>query len=228
MSGLQFSQFLSPETTQMENSARAIDMALGDFNPQTNIDSNLVPTTTTPHDETLQTLRYSSTQVVPYTSKLEQKNQEIPSSFDDYIGPPFKPIHVREIYDQIRTPNDRKRLTEDEIQAIVQNPNKQLLPQLDRLQVLSDEANEKRQTKALRERFYNLSLQQILENIVGTVGGIVDDIITYRWSGDPDRGEPGGFEGILQIFTKQDRLIYIGLIVTIFAILVILIRETDG
>ena len=217
MTGLQFSQF--------ENTARAVDMVLGDFNPQSNINTNMIPTSTTPSDqnETLDALRFSSTNVVPYTSKLEHQNRDIPQSYDQYIGPPFKPIHIREIYDHVVTPNDRRRLSDEQIQAIVQNPNKELLPQMNRLKVLSDLANEKQQKTSLKERFYNLSLRQIVENMVGSVGDVIDDIITYKWSGDP-----GGFEGIMQIFTKNDRLIYLGMIVMIFAFLVILIRETDA
>lgn len=221
MAGLQFSQF---NKSDMENSARAIDLVLGDYNPNSNIYSNEVPTKANPSDKVNgnNPIPFSSTNVVPYTSKLEQKNQEIPSSFDEYIGPPFKPISVREIYDNIQTPNTKKRLTQDQIQAIIQSPNKQLLPQLDRLKVLTDKANQKQTEKSIKERFYNLSLRQIVENLIDTVSNVMDDIITFKWS-----GKPGGFEGIMQIFTKDDRLIYLGIIIMIFSILVIMIRDTD-
>jgi len=187
------------------NSARA----LGDFNPNSSIATNEI----LPNDE------FSSTETVPYTSKLEDTNREIPRSFDQYIGPPFKPIHIRELYDKLQTPNKKRRLTDSEVQAIVQNPNK-LLPQLNRLNVLSDDANNKLQEKAIIERFYNMNFQQIAENIVKTVANVIDDIITFEWSDE-------GLEGLIEIFVKDDRLIYLGMVVMIFSILVMLIRETD-
>lgn len=219
MAGLAFSNFDNTyENNNTDFSARAIDKVLGDYNANTNIDTNKIPA---PNDTLPETLKFSSTNYVPLTSKLEEKQDDIPSSFDDYIGPPFKPIHIRELYDKFKNPNYGKRLEPGlETSQLVANPN-MLLPgsEINRLELLSERANKKAEEQNIKEKFYNLSLSQIGNNIVDTVVDIIDELWDYEWH--------TGIEGLIDIFVKNDRLIYLGMITMVFSFLILLIREVD-
>lgn len=204
--------------THKDFTASTQEQIIGDYNPNTNINTNKIPV---PNENVPKSLQFSSTSNVPLTSKLEESQNEIPSTYTDKIGPPLKPIHVREIYDKINNPNRGKRISELEVSQLVADPNS-LLPgsKTNRLKELSDDANIKAKAENIKEKFYNITLSELGNNIVNTVVDIIDELWDYDWH--------TGLEGFIQIFVKKDRLIYLGMIVMFFSFLILMIRAVDN
>ncbi len=66
--------------------------------------------------------------------------------------------------------------------------------------------------------FIHLSLREIIMNISKTFVGILDDILTLK---------PASFREYLDIVSKEDRLIYVGIIVIFIAFCLYLIDITN-
>ena len=155
---------------------------------------------------------------VPTLTNLTISNYEVPRNYGRNIGPPFKPIEVRNIHDDLHESYRRKnkRLTDTEIKELVLNPN---LPKSTRLKDLSQTANEKTTARFHKEKFYNMSFTQIANKISNTVSDVLNDLLKYKLS--------QGFDDFVQIFGSEDRLIYLGMIIVVFSLIVMLIRTTD-
>lgn len=129
-------------------------------------------------------------------------HQDVLGSLGSRVGPPFKPIGIRDIYDQ-QIRSDEERLSDEELRQLLNEP---IVPDHSRLDELSQEANKELYTKRIAE----FGPKRIVQNIVSTLSSILDDIITYKWSHFPI--------GILDIFTKDKRLIYLSIFTIIMTI----------
>ena len=139
----------------------------------------------------------------------------IPVKYGQTVDRPFDPVKIREIYDEPYNKNE-KRLTDAQIQDLIRNPT---IKKSTRLQDMSKEANQERQNLQESDKFYNLSIKQIGFKVSDTVNNVVDELIEF---------EPKtGVSGFVEIFAKQDRLIYLGIIIVIFSIAVILMRSSE-
>lgn len=130
-------------------------------------------------------------------------SQDALGSYETRIGPPFKPIRVRDIYDQ-PIPTDTDRLSDDDLRQLLNEP---IIPDHSRLVELSREANNELHT----ERLSKFGPKRIIQNIVETLHLILNDIIAYEWKAKFPIG-------ILDIFTKDKRLIYFSIFTILMTI----------
>ncbi len=150
--------------------------------------------------------------VSPVTS-----DSSIPSSFTPSVDRPFEPIGVRTSnLDEIQAGRSNERLTDEQVKALIANPQ---LTQSTRLQDLSRSANAARAAEDEEIKIYNLSVKDIAYRTSDTVHNIMDDVLDYNTQ--------DGVQGMLTIFTRGDRLIYIGILVIVFTIIMLLIKTTD-
>jgi len=85
------------------------------------------------------------------------------------------------------------------------------------LNAMTAEANEKEQKEFEERKLYNLSVKQIAYRISDTWTDILDDMLNF------DRND--GFRGFLEIYLKEDRLIYFGITLMIFVLIALLVRS---
>lgn len=147
-----------------------------------------------------------------YNTRLDQVNQDIPTTYGQSVDRLFDPIAIREIYDEPYN-KDTKRLTDSEIKDLIRNPT---IRKSTRLPELNKIANKESEELSESDKFYNLSLKQIAFKISDTVNNVIDDLLDYDIS--------SGISGFVEIFSKEDRLIYIGIIIMIFSFCVLLMK----
>lgn len=145
------------------------------------------------------------------------ESDSIPTSFTPSVDRPFDPIGKRtaNLEDNI-TPRGNERLNDEQIKEIIDNPQ---ITVSTRLQRLTDAANEARKREMEEEKIYNMSVKDLAYRTSDTVHNILDDIVVYN--------AEDGMRGFVHIFTKSDRMIYVGIIIIIFTILLLLIKTTD-
>jgi hypothetical protein len=144
-------------------------------------------------------------------------DSSIPSSFTPSVDRPFEPIGVRTTnLDEINAGRSNERLTDEQVKALIANPQ---LTKSTRLQDMSKEANDARTAEDEDIKIYNLSVKDIAYRTSDTVHNIMDDMLDYNTQ--------DGVRGFLTIFTRADRLIYIGILVIVFTIIMLLIKTTD-
>lgn len=144
-------------------------------------------------------------------------SSQIPSSFSQSVDRPFDSVGLRWAnIDQNITPHSNERLNDEQIKEIIDNPQVTVSTRLERL---TKEANEKRDKEMTEQKIYNMSVKDIGFHTADTVYNILDDIVVYN--------ADDGMRGFIHIFTKSDRLIYVGIIVIVFTILLLLIKTTD-
>lgn len=150
-------------------------------------------------------------------SKNVTVQQNIPKSFTPSVDRPFEPIGVRDLntpgYDR-----NNQRLTDQQVKDMITNPPPPKDPN-ERLNTLSAADNKKNQAEFESEKIYNLSLSQLATRTTNTVHDVLDDLVNFN--------PQDGVRGMLQIFTQSDRLMYIGIIVVIFTILMLLFKSKD-
>lgn len=134
-------------------------------------------------------------------------------SFGKDIDRPFDAIGVQEIHDKIAGQTDSKRLSDGEIRELIENPE---LTISDRLPTMSEQDNAARIQQLEDEKIHNLSVKQIARNTSTTFHDIMDDLL------DID----GNFSLslLMDIFTRRNRLIYIGIMLFFFSVGFMLIR----
>ena len=86
-----------------------------------------------------------------------------------------------------------------------------------RLTKLSDEANVKRKQEYEQTKFYKMSLEDLSYRVSDTWADIIDDVLTFNTN--------DGIRGFLEIFIVSDRLVYLGITLFVFTILVLMIRS---
>ena len=72
--------------------------------------------------------------------------------------------------------------------------------------------NDKNKQERMNQRFYNLSLKQILNNLSLTLIKIMNEISIYMEKSDRTTKE------LIDIFTKDDRMIYVGILLIILSL----------
>lgn len=82
--------------------------------------------------------------------------------------------------------------------------------------------NEKQIAKKEKERFYNLSLKDVLTNMVDRLVKIMNDLVNYI-NDDKDKT----VNRLIDIFTYNDRLLYFGLFLIIMGMLLFFIGGTS-
>ena len=108
----------------------------------------------------------------------------------------------------------KKILTDAEINDLIGNASARPLAPETRLQELSKIANTQTQSSQTGRRIYNLSIFQIIQNIAMTYVNILNESLVF-WQ------QPS----IMGIFTREDRLIYIGISILIISILLLFIKK---
>lgn len=142
------------------------------------------------------------------------RSDEIPSSFTDSPDRPFEMVGVRDQYIQsFDRPNER--LTDEQVQELAKKA--QFNKSTERIDTLSDIANADSRQVFEERKLYNLSLKQIGFRISDTWVDMIDDLLHFN--------PRDGFRGFLDVFIRDDRLIYLGITMMIFSISALLIRS---
>lgn len=97
-----------------------------------------------------------------------------------------------------------------------------LQEQYNRLYSKSRDANERETENKEGERFYNLSLKQIMINLVDRLVKILNDSVDLI-NNDKKRT----FSNVIDIITEGDRLIYLGIFIIIIAMFLFFIGGTS-
>lgn len=82
----------------------------------------------------------------------------------------------------------------------------------------SNIANNEINEKKYNERFYNLSLKNIFNNLIKTLVDILNDLSNYIENKNKDKRE------LLEIFIKEERLIYVGVFLIIISLMLFFIN----
>ena len=93
---------------------------------------------------------------------------------------------------------------------------------LDTIWTKQKNINERQIVEKKLKRVYNLSIVEITEKVLTTITNIVSDLI--EWSNSKKRD----LNGFIDIFIKSDRLVYIGILSLVIAVILFLISSTSG
>ena len=141
-------------------------------------------------------------------------DSDIPSSYTTSPDRPFEMLGVRDQYLKLYdVPN--KRLTDDEVKQLADEPL--LKPDDSRIDNMTKEANAKLEKDFEERKLYNLSIKQIGYRVSDSWHDMIDDALHFDYR--------DGARGFLEIFLKEDRLIYLGITLMIFTIVALLIRS---
>lgn len=88
-----------------------------------------------------------------------------------------------------------------------------------RLKYFSDKTNEELQEKQEKELFINLSLITLFSKLSSTIIAIINELLVIN--------QDTRFSDVVYIFVKEDRLIYLGMLLIIISIAVYLIDITQ-
>lgn len=141
----------------------------------------------------------------------------IPTSFTASVDRPFDPIGVRDLTAQLYDRNNQ-HLTDEQVQAIVQNPQPSVNPRA-RLEQLNANANADAQINYENQKIYNLSFRDLAVRLTNTIHDILDDLVNFNTA--------DGLRGFIQIFTQSDRLMYAGIIIIIVTVAIMFFRTGD-
>lgn len=141
-------------------------------------------------------------------------DQDIPQSYTTSPDRPFEMVGVRDQYLKLFDKNN-ERLTDEQVKELAKNPH--FTTDNSRINTLSSEANTKRKQEYEQQKFYKMSLQDLTYRVSDSWSDILDDVLYFDTS--------DGIRGFVQIFLNGDRLIYIGITLFIFTILVLMIRS---
>lgn len=145
------------------------------------------------------------------------EDSSIPSSFTPSVDRPFDPVGVRWMHEQeMLAGRNNERLSDEQIKALIENPT---ITKSTRLRDLTEEENKRRMEEQESVKVYNLSVKDLAFRTSDTVHAVMDDMLDFN----PD----DGVRGFIDIFTRSDRLMYIGILVCIFTIILLLIKTTD-
>lgn len=94
--------------------------------------------------------------------------------------------------------------------------------QYNKLYDKSKDLNEIRETNKENQRFYNLSIKQIMINLADRLVKILNELV-YFINNEKNKS----FTKVLSIITKDDHLIYLGIFIIIVAIFLFFISGTS-
>lgn len=142
------------------------------------------------------------------------RSDEIPKSFTESPERPFEMVGVRDQYLKEFDRNNQ-RLTEEQVQQLANEPT--ITRDTSRIDNMTKEANETSQQAFEERKLYNLSMKEIAFRLSDTWHDIIDGLLHFDTS--------DGFRGFIDVFIREDRLIYIGITLMIFSIASMLIRS---
>ena len=141
-------------------------------------------------------------------------DNDIPKSFTTSPDRPFEMVGVRDQYLKMFDRNNQ-RLTEEEVVELANQPL--FSKNTERLTKLSEAANIKRKQEFQQQKFYKMSLEDLAYRLSDTWADVIDDLLTFDTS--------DGVRGFLEIFIVSDRLVYLGITLFVFTLLVLMIRS---
>lgn len=142
---------------------------------------------------------------------------DVPKSFTASVDRPFDPVSVRLLTTQLFDRNNQ-RLSDAQVQELTLNPPP--APNRDeRINKMSAEANAAAANTYESEKLYNMTVRDIGARLANTVHNILDDLVNYNTA--------DGVEGFISIFTKSDRLMFVGIVVILITLAAILFRSGD-
>lgn len=143
---------------------------------------------------------------------------DIPKSFTPSVDRPFPQVGIRDLNTQLYDRNNQT-LTDDQVRALTTNPPAPADPN-QRINAMTDAANKKVSSEYESQKIYNMSLSQLAQRTTTTIHDILDDLVNFNAA--------DGIRGFLQIFIQSDRLMYVGIIVLAFTLLMILFKSNDS
>jgi hypothetical protein len=147
-------------------------------------------------------------------SNVTVADNDIPKSYTASPDRPFEMVGVRDQYLKLFDRNNAT-LTDEQVKELANQPL--FKKDTSRLSTLSEEANAKRKQEYEEQKFYKMSLQDLSYRVSDSWHDILDDILLF------DKND--GIRGFLDIFIASDRLVYIGITLFVFTILVLMIRS---
>ena len=141
-------------------------------------------------------------------------DNDIPRSFTTSPDRPFEMVGVRDQYLKLFDRNNQ-RLNQEEVVELANQPL--FSKNTSRLTSLEDEANAKRKKEYNQQKFYKMSIEDLSYRISDTWSDVLDDTLSFE--------KKDGVRGFLEIFITSDRLVYLGITLFIFTILVLMIRS---
>jgi hypothetical protein len=148
------------------------------------------------------------------SNNLTVTDGDIPKSYTTSPDRPFDMLGVRDQYLKLY---DRNNATLTQAQAAELANQPHFVNDTSRLTTLGAEANLKRKQEYESQKFYKMSLQDLSYRVSDTWSDIIDDTLAYD--------SQDGVRGFLQIFVASDRLVYIGITLFVFTMLVLMIRS---
>lgn len=111
-----------------------------------------------------------------------------------------------------------ERLSDSEIKDLIDSERIDVrLKEMLKLELKNKKANERYRNKKEEYEILNLSLHEIFTNIANTIINIIYDLFTLTENRNI-------FNHITLTFTKENRLIYIGIVIIIFSIIINLFK----
>jgi hypothetical protein len=145
---------------------------------------------------------------------LSVGDPDIPKSYTTSPDRPFEMVGKRDQYLKLFDRNNQ-RLTDEQVQELAKQPH--FKKDTSRLTTLAEQANLQRQLEYEQQKFYKMSLQDLAYRTSDTWHNILDDLLYF----DTD----DGVRGFVEIFIVGDRLLYLGLTLFIFTVLILMIRS---
>ena len=144
-------------------------------------------------------------------------SESIPTSFTASVDRPFEMEGVRWAHEnEMKMSRGNERLSQEQLKELIENPQ---ITESTRLERLTKQANKEFAQSLQEEKIYNMSLKDLTFRTSDTIHNVIDDLVEFN--------SDDGVRGFIHIFTKSDRLIYVGIIVIVLTILLLLIKTTD-
>lgn len=147
-------------------------------------------------------------------NNLTVDDRDIPRSYTTSPDRPFEMLGVRDQYLKLYDRNNAT-LTQEQAAELANQPH--FINDTSRIDTLSAEANLKRKQEYESQKFYKMSLQDLAYRVSDTWSDIIDDTLSYETR--------DGVRGFFEIFVASDRLVYIGITLFVFTVLVLMIRS---
>jgi hypothetical protein len=93
-----------------------------------------------------------------------------------------------------------------------------LKEEYNKLYTNSNIANNEINEKKYNERFYNISIKDVFNNLIKTLVDILNELSNYIENKNKDKRE------LLEIFIKNERLIYVGIFLIIISLMLFFIN----
>lgn len=147
-------------------------------------------------------------------NNLTVADGDIPKSYTTSPDRPFEMVGVRDQYLKLYDRNNAT-LTQEQVVELANQPH--FVNDTSRLDTMAQESNLKRKQEYESQKFYKMSLQDLSYRVSDTWSDIIDDTLSYD--------AKDGVRGFLEIYIASDRLVYIGITLFVFTILVLMIRS---